>query len=592
MPRTPSTSQKKWIVSPHDAAKAETLRRALRITPVLARVLAARGICEPSSANDFLSCKLRDLCEPAKISGMNEAARALLRAVRDGKRIVIYGDYDVDGITSICVLEKCLRAAGARVSHYLPDRLADGYGLHESAIEEIARAGGQVLVTVDCGIRSLAEVRRARQLGLEVIVTDHHEPARELPQEAIIVNPKIAGPDAPGAELAGVGIAFKLAWAFAQCEAGGARASPTLRNLLVECMGLAALGTVVDVAPLVRENRILVRYGIGQISDSASPGLAAMLEVCRLRDKKLQPYHLGYILGPRLNAAGRMGSADKSLRLLLTDDPSEAREIALELEEANRQRRQIEAQILQEVQERIVALDGRQMPVVVEAGDDWHEGIVGIVASKIAEMFNRPTILFGWNGQVWRGSGRSVPGVHLLELIEACADLLASYGGHAQAAGVKVAEAQLEPFRKRINEIASSRIKASNLEPQLRIDAEVALGELDEAAVRDIMRMEPFGEGNPEPVLAARGVRLAGAINRMGQGGQHASFLINQETATLRAVAFRQGDLVEEAAQNAEGRFDIAFIPRLNEYKGRATPEAELLDIRPAEGQLGRPRSK
>ncbi|HOX38287.1 MAG TPA: single-stranded-DNA-specific exonuclease RecJ [Candidatus Brocadiia bacterium] len=587
MRQSAQSPAKAWSVGAHDAAQSENLRRVLRVTPVLARILASRGLCDPTQASCFLSCKLNELPDPSLIPGMTAAAAALLRAVRDGRRIVIYGDYDVDGITSICVLHKCLSAAGANVTHYLPDRINDGYGLHESSVEQIAAEGGKLLVTVDCGIRACEQVRRARELGLEVIVTDHHEPGVELPADAIVVNPKVSGPDAPGAELAGVGIAFKLAWAFAQAEAGGGRAKPNLRNLLIECMGLAALGTVVDVAPLIRENRILVRYGMEMIHESKTPGLAALLDVCRLADKTIQPVHLAFMLGPRLNAAGRLGSADKALRLLMTNSASEARSLALELEDANRQRRQIETQILKEVQERLEASEQGTSPVVVEAGQDWHEGVIGIVASKIADMSNRPTILFGWNGEHWRGSGRSVPGVHLLDLIEGCGELLTSFGGHAQAAGLRVSEAQLEPFRKRINELASEQLSPEKLAPTLHIDAEADFSELDMTVFRDIEQMAPFGEGNPAPVLASRNVRIAGMVNRMGAAGQHANFLVNKGNATFRVVAFRQGDLADIVSGRDGASFDIAYIPKVNEYKGRASPELELVDIRPSDRRSG-----
>ena len=577
---------KKWRIHPHDPVRVRELEETAGVSAVVAQLLLCRGICDPTAARTFLDTRLSDLRDPESLPGATRAAEIIHRAVQAGSKIVIYGDYDVDGMAATAILLKCLRLLGSEAAYYVPHRGDEGYGLHADALVKLAADGAQLVISVDCGIGSVAEAAAAKRLGLELIITDHHEPGAELPDAAAIVHPRLPGSAYPFGGLCGAGVAFKLAWALCQQASQAKRVGEAMRNYLLEAVALAALGTVADVVPLVDENRILVCHGLRGLK-RPSLGLAALLKVTGLSDKPaLSCEDIGFTLAPRLNAAGRLGQARLAIELLTTGNESRAADLAEYLHQLNDSRQSLERSIYLSANKQAAEhFDPHADAALVLADRGWHPGVIGIVAGRLAEKHHRPVVMVSLDEAGLRpgiGSARSVPGFNLHAALAACGEHLISHGGHAAAAGLRIEESRLDGFRAEFCEHAAAEIAVEDRLAELWIDAEAPLGALTLGAVDQIERLAPFGHGNARPLVCATGVTLAGPPKRIGGGGRHLSLKLSQHGVSLRAVAFGGGDWHDELA-GASGPLAVAFRPIINDYRGRRSVELQLTDWRLAE---------
>jgi single-stranded-DNA-specific exonuclease len=560
------------MVPPPDPAVVDRLAQSLGIPAALAALLVQRGQVTEADARAFLRPAVTGLSDPSAIAGMSEAVEAIATAVRAGGTILVHGDYDVDGQCATALLTRALREAGADVVGFVPHRLRDGYDFGDAGLAAAQRAGASLVVTCDCGITAVDTVRAARAAGIGVVVTDHHLPGAELPPALAVVDPQRADDTSGTKGLCGTGIAFKLVQALVP-----ALGLPA--NLPYHLLDLVALATVADVVPLVGENRILVRHGLRLLADSRWPGLRALIAASGLQGKELRAGHMGYILGPRLNAAGRVGDAAEGLRLLLTDDPAEAAELARRLEGLNVERQSLDQRMLEEALAQVEqGGDPERDAGFVLAGDGWHPGVVGIVASRVVERYGRPAFLIAFDGDVGKGSGRSISRFDLHAALLACGDLLERYGGHQMAAGLTIRRDRLEEFRERFGGIAREALGPDDLGPEQRVDLELALREATPELERMCRHLEPCGSGNASPVFGVRGVRLTGR-SRVGSG--HLKGTLDDGTTRLPAIGFQWADRVPWLA---DGLVDAAFRLEPNEWNGHTTLQARLCALSPHGG--------
>src|ERR1039458_193221 len=491
----------RWLDSPVDAESVQRLARELKVSPLVARLLVKRGLTEPAAAQAFLHPSLGQLHAPELMAGMREAVERLRRALDQHEKILIYGDYDVDGTMAVVVLLTALRMMGGEVEADVPHRLTDGYGMRVPVVEEAAANGFRVVISVDTGIREHEVLARARELGVDCIVTDHHLPDGHLPPACAILNPHRPDCNYPEKSLAGVGVAFKLAQALL-----GDRMT---ERLLQSFLKVVAIGTIADVVPLLGENRVIARFGLEALRQPAQSGLAALIELSGLAGKQISAGDVGFRIGPRLNAAGRMENARDVIDLFTLTDAVRTREIAERLDRLNHERQRVEEEILREI---IAQCEGRadlnEQYTMVLAGEGWHRGVIGIVAQRIAERYHRPALVIGIEDGVGVGSGRSIKCFHLLDALTSVGDLFDRFGGHAQAAGFALAVQQIPELIRRFELHARTALTASDLEPVLRVDAAVDLAEVDWPLYHDILQLEPFGVGTPTPVFSACGVEL------------------------------------------------------------------------------------
>ncbi len=568
----------RWEIAPAWPAAGEMARR-LKTSPLIAQILHNRGLDDAEAIGRFLSPKLTDLHPPDLLPDIDRAVERLGRAVRERERICIYGDYDVDGMTGVAILYRCLAMHEADVDYYVPHRLAEGYGVNLKAVEKIAADGTKLMVTVDCGVTAVEPLRRARQLGMDVIVTDHHAVGDVLPPALAVVHPNLPGGAYPNHDLAGAGVAFKLAWQFARAACGSDRVDQPTREFLVEATSLAALGIIADVVPLLGENRVLAVYGLKGLATIEHVGIRALVASAGLTGEKLDAYHVGFRLAPRLNACGRMGHARAAVELLTRVDADRARRIAARLERMNAERQRVEQQIRQEAVEMVEsgsAAAGTDRAIVV-ARRNWHAGVVGIVASRLVDRFGRPAVVIALDGDEGRGSGRSIPGFDMRDAMAACAEHLTSFGGHAMAGGLRLPAGNVKAFAEAFTGCAGERLSAEDLRPVLRIDAETKLAELSQPVAEHLERLAPFGRGNPRPLVAVRGCRILTPPQRLGRGGATVSFLAAQGDARLRCVGFRMGDLADSLA--GVNTVDVAGQPVLSRFRGRTSVEMHLSDV-------------
>ena len=577
---------KRWKIMGHDAAQIQALGRAAAISPLLAQLLLRRGVKSAEDARRFLESRLAQLRDPEALPGVSDAVPIILDHIRRGSRIVVYGDYDADGMTAVAILHEGLRRLGADVRFFVPNRLEEGYGLHPDSLRRLRQDGADLVITVDCGIGRVKEAALARSLGLDLIITDHHAAPPELPAARAIVHPGL--PDKPYAfaGLCGAGVAFKLTWALCRAHGGQARVTPELRAFLVQAVGLAALGTVADVVPLVDENRILVRHGLEALHHDPPLGLAALRRRRELdRKSRLQSEDLAYSLAPRLNAAGRLGQASLGVELLTTRDPHRADQLAEYLDQLNQSRETLERRILKEARAQAEeAFDPVQDPALVLAAENWHVGVIGIVAGRLVERYHRPVVLIGGGGtpgQPAVGSARSPGGFHLAEALDACSEYLLAHGGHAAAAGLKIWPDQIDAFRAAFCEIAAATIAAEDRVAEVVIDAEAVFPQLTMNVVEQIEQLAPFGMGNPRPILCTTDVRLAEPPKRIGGGERHLSVRMEHHGVRLRGVAFGHGEWADELVR-LDRPIDVAFRPVINEFRGRRSVEVHLVDWRPS----------
>lgn len=577
---------KHWRIHPHDPDRIGELARSAGVSPVVAQLLVCRGLVDAESARAFLQARLSDLRDPSLLPGIDAAAERILRAVHDRRRIVIYGDYDVDGITGTSLLWQCLKILDADVGYYIPHRIDEGYGLHEEALRSLAAAGARTVITVDCGIASCGEALVAAELGIELIVTDHHEPPAELPQAAAIVHPRLPGHLYPFTGLSGSGVALKLAWALCQRASGAKKVGERMRNYLLSAVGLAALGTVADVVPLVDENRVLVQYGLASLKERTGPGLAALLRLAELDKKQsLDSEDLAFSVAPRLNAAGRLGQAQLAVELLTTTVPDRAVALAEYINELNSSRQSLERSVyLAALKQAQDECDLERDAALVLADAGWHAGVIGIVAGRLAEKFHRPVIVIAFDPLGVKpgvGSGRSVPGFDLHQALTACAESLVTHGGHAAAAGLKIEPARLVGFRAAFCEFVASERSGVETAAELWIDAELPFSAMTLETVRQIEKLAPFGAANRRPVFWAGDVNLAEPPKRIGGGGRHLSLKLEQCGTTIRGVAFGGGDWHDELVGAGAG-LELAFRPIVNEFRGRSSVELQVADWRAA----------
>jgi single-stranded-DNA-specific exonuclease len=584
---------KNWHLLPHDTYAIQSFSTTLRVSPVVAQLLLNRGMGDEGVARAFIHSPLSALHPPYTLPGMGEAVELIWNAIRDGKRIYVYGDYDVDGVSGTAILWQGLHLLGAVADFYVPHRLEEGYGLNERALRQIAESGAKVVITVDCGIGSIAEAALARQLGLDLIITDHHELKDSLPQAGAVIHPRLPGSNYPFGMLSGAGVAFKLAWALCVRASGSERVEPKMREFLLDSLALAALGVVADVVPLTGENRVLVRHGLARIREAPSPGLKALLEATSLADKqRLTAEDISFKLAPRLNAVGRLGSARLVIELLTTTSSQRALDLARFLEAQNGQRQQFERRILARARELAAASDCADAPALVLADADWHPGIIGIVASRLVELYARPALLIALRRDgtdtaiLGHGSGRSVPGLPLHAALAACGDQLLSHGGHASAAGFKIHADSIPAFRDRFCGYVARHLEATPFVPRLMIDAEVPLSTMTIGLLRELAHLEPYGAENPRPLFLATGLQVVGDPQRVGGGERHLSFRVRQQGPALRTIAFNMADRLDEL-MSARGSCCLAFVPRINEWQGFQRVDLEIVDFQAgAEAEL------
>jgi single-stranded-DNA-specific exonuclease len=580
MPASAQTQKNQWVIPPADE-RVEQLAQALRIAPLVAQVLVNRGITEASVGSGFLQPKLTELIRPVRMPGIEPAVARLKEAVEKKEKITVYGDYDVDGITGVAILWELLTLLGAQVDYYIPHRIEEGYGLNSDAVRSLAKAGTRVLVTVDCGIGALEAANLARQLGLDLVVTDHHQPGVALPNATAIVHPALEA-SYPNQDSAGALVAYKLAWAIAEQFSGGPRLEANLRQFMLNATSLAAIGTVADVVDLRGENRVLTRFGLQALPESKLCGLRALMESAGLTAKGLDSYDIGFRLAPVLNAAGRMGHARLAVELLTSTSELRAMQIAEYLKEQNVRRQQCERKMLKHACELVVArgFNHPDHKSIVLAAAGWHTGVLGIVASRLVDRFYRPTVLINASpteAGVAQGSARSIAGFCLLSAIQACASHLTTFGGHKMAAGLTIAPERIEPFAADFEAYAMGNLREEDVVLKLYIDGVLPLRQFTREAVSQLEMLGPFGQGNPKPLFATKGVRLVAAPRCVGSRSEHLQFAITDNAATIRCVGFRMAHLEKKLLDKEY--FNIAYEAQLNRYNGNTSVEFVAVDI-------------
>ncbi len=582
----------RWRVRPHDPARILDLSRGSGLSPLVAQILLNRGIDDPGRARLFLEARMSSLHDPELLPGAVEAADRIARAIHEGRKIVIYGDYDVDGVCGTTILWSCLRLAGCRnVSYYIPHRVEEGYGVNGEALRRLAVENqAELIITVDCGISAIREAELARELGVELIVTDHHTIGPSLPDAEVVVHPRRPGSVYPSGDLCGAGVAFKLAWQVCKGFGDGKKASPHLRDYLVRALGLVALATIADVVPLSDENRVLVRHGLAGIAGDPSVGLRALLEICGCLDKKrLSTGTVGFVIGPRINAAGRLERAMRAVEMLTTEDPILAREIALELDLCNSRRQDIERKIYDQARAMIEEWGGvSDRRSIVLASKDWHPGVIGIVAGRLAENYHRPTVVLAIGETIAQGSARSIPGFDLYEAVKACSERLLGFGGHAAAAGLKVNEEFISTFARSFEDRCRNTITTELLERVLTIDAEVPLGLLSVRVVEEMDKLEPFGVGNPKPLLLSGPLQVVGQPRIVGDHKNHLQLRLKQGDVILKAIAWNLAERGQ--ALSAGSSCSVVFHPSINEWNNRREVQIEIRDfvLETPENPIGR----
>ena len=577
--------RKRWTM-PEPDPRAGELARLLRVSPVTAQVLLNRGVGDPDAARAFLRPTFADLHEPSLLAGLDVAAERVARAVRDKQRIVIYGDYDADGVTATAILWHALRTLGGDVGYYIPHRLEEGYGLNADAVGEICDGGAKLIITVDCGVTAAGPAAVARARGVDLIVTDHHEAHGPLPECVAVVHPRLPAADGrpyPNPNLCGAGVAFKLAWGIGRAVVGGPKVGETYKHFLVDASALAGLGTIADVVPLVGENRVLAAKGLAGLERSPLVGLRALIASAGLTGKTLGDYDVAFKLAPRLNASGRMGHAKLAVEMLTEASAERARQIADYLEEQNRERKAVEREILDQAvaQAEQLGCDGDDCRGVVLAGDGWHPGVVGIVASRIVERYHRPAVLLGIKPDgIAQGSARSVPGFHLADAVAACGHLLNTHGGHEMAAGLTLPADRVGAFREAFGTYAAAHLTADQLSAEVRLEVAAPLSHVTLALVKDLKLMAPFGQGNRQPLVCVRGAQVMAPPRRVGANGTTLQLRVGHGGQTLKCVMFHAPPELDGLAPG--DRVDVAAEPQANEFNGRTSIELRLTDVRPA----------
>jgi len=562
----------RWdIVNEFSAEEVNALAETIRVPKIIAKMLLRRSVRDFDSARRFFKPNLSNLYDPFLMKDMDRAVERLRRAVLSEEKILIYGDYDVDGITSVSLLYLMLKELGVDVAYYIPDRQSEGYGLSPLGIDTARGRGTRLIVTVDCGITGHSEVELARSLGMEVVVCDHHEPGPTLPSAIALLDPKRADCAYPFKELAGVGVTYKL------CQGLLLRMGIDL-SILDNFLELVAIGTAADIVPLVDENRIFVKVGLEKLNESENTGLNALLEVAGVAGKEISTGHVVFIIAPRINAVGRMGDAERAVQLLTTKDPAEARQIAEILEQENRHRKNVDEETFRQALVMVQqTFDGQQTRSLVLHQRGWHPGVIGIVASRVVEKYYRPTVLISIENGIGKGSARSIEGFDLHDALKGCEDLLIAYGGHKYAAGLSISETNIPAFKQRFEEIALNRLQDEQLVPKLIIDAEITLADIDAMFLKLLRYFAPFGPHNMRPVFVSKNLQVVGSPTLVGSN--HLKFKVRQSDQVFDVIAFGMADL-SYRVRAGENKLDLAYIIEENEWMGRKGIQLRAKDIR------------
>lgn len=551
------------IATPHVSLQNQ-FAKELGISKILAQVLINRKVTSVAAAGKFLKPSIADLSSPHLFSDMPKAISLVKKAQENKEKVMVYGDYDVDGITSTVLLKTTLEAMGLDVLHHIPHRITEGYGLNEEIINLAKNSQVKLMITADCGIVNHKEIQGLRQANIDVIISDHHEPQEaSLPGASCIINPKVKHSTYPFRDLAGVGVAYKLAQAISG-------------SLLIDDLDLVTLGTIADSVPLTGENRIIAREGLFRLPQTKRLGLRAMIENAGIENKKFNSTYVSFIIAPRLNAPGRMATAEVSLKLLMSQDVAEAQSLAGQLDKFNRERQKIEGKILEEAQELINhQVNFKDHKVIVIAKEDWHQGVLGIVASKLADRFYRPAIVISINENLCKGSARSIQNFHLFDALMDSKELLDSFGGHAHAAGLLITKDNIDEFRKSINKLASDRLTIEDLLPSRDIDLELNFADLNEGLVKELELLEPFGMANPEPLFYTRALGLKGEVQLLNRGTL--KFWATDGVTTRQVIAFGMDSLRESLLSAAS--FDLIYTPKIDSWRQEESMILEAKDI-------------
>ena len=550
----------KWVVQPQPDQKAvRELSSKLFLPEIAASILVNRGIDSTESAEKFLKPSLKDLFDPFLISGMKDAVDRVISSLTKNEKIMIYGDYDVDGITSASLMFLVLNRLGANVSYYLPNRLVEGYGISEDGLQEAENRSIDLLVSVDCGITAVEEVEIAQGKGLDCIITDHHEPGDKIPKATAIVNPKLDGENNPGFELSAVGVAYKFAQALY-------RKLGQDETQLEEHLDLVALGTSADIVPMIGENRILTKFGLDQVARTTKPGLKSLIFISGVMGQKIGTGQVVFILAPRINAIGRLGDAEKAIKLLTTRNESQASRIARILNAENKLRKDIDEKTLNEALEQMnEKIDLEKDRAIVLSSRGWHQGVIGIVASRLVERYHKPTVMIAIDGDEGKGSARSIPGFHLYDALRQCESYLIRYGGHKYAAGLSIAPEKIESFRKCLNAVSTEMLTEEDLIPKLDIDAELELEYIAEELVDVLEKFAPFGPQNMRPVFVTYGCEIVGTPHIVGK--KHLKFRVRKGDKIIDCIGFNQGSFLNKLTYRPM-IVDMAYIIEYNVWNG------------------------
>ncbi len=562
----------RWVVAPDpDFRLVDDLARRVDLPPLVVKILVNRGMTDPDRIIKFINPLMENLVDPFQIPGMEAGVDRTIQALQENETIMIYGDYDVDGITASALMFLVLNKLGANVHYYLPNRLVEGYGLSEEGIIEAERKGASLIISVDTGITAMREVEYAKEKFIDCVITDHHEPGDGIPNAAAVVNPKVAGEHSVGRELAGVGVAYKFAQGI-YSKLGQDQSE------LFEHLDLVALGTSADVVPLVNENRILTYFGINQIMRSSKPGLKSLVFECDLMGKEITTSQIVFIIAPRINAVGRLGGAEKAIKLLTTKDTQTASSIAKFLEVENRRRKSIDENTLEEALAQIEkTIDLENDKAIVLHSEGWHQGVIGIVASRLVEKYYLPTVLIAVDNNEGKGSGRSIPGFHLHDALRSCEDLLLRYGGHKYAAGMSIAPDKIKEFQQRFKKVASEQLNPDDLVRKLHIDAELDLDDIDFDLVDNLERFAPFGPENMKPVFITRNLEVVGAPQVVGRN--HLRMRVRRGKKVFDVIGFGFGEYAEQLSLHGVD-FDMAYVIEKNIHNGVTKIQLRVKDIR------------
>jgi single-stranded-DNA-specific exonuclease len=556
----------------------ESFSKGLGISTITAQLLINRGIDNLDSAGNFINSTLNSFHDPYQMKDMDKAVQRIIHAIKSKEKIFIYGDYDVDGITATSLLILFFRELNVDASYYIPKRAGEGYGLNLNAISRIKEQGGKLIITVDCGITAVKEAKALKEMGLDLIITDHHQLSSNLPEAVAILHPGQEDCNYPFKSLAGVGIVFKLIKSLRRAfkEIGLLQEKiPNLRKHL----DLVSLGTIADIAPLLGENHIIAKYGLKEISRTDKAGLKALKTIVGVNGRDVTVTDVGFLIGPRINAAGRLGAADAAVRLLTTENEDEAFEIARHLDSENRKRQLIQDDILREVRVMIESQrHSENSRAIILSSSNWHLGVIGIVASKIVEEYNKPTILISVDGEYGKGSARGIPSFHLYESLQKCGDFLVDFGGHKYAAGLTIKSEMIDKFKEYFQKVAAEALNTDDCIPQIDIDVSIGLAELDYTLTEEINRIGPFGQSNPPPLFCSRGVEVSGEPVVIGKNNGHIRMDVDDGSEIMEVVGFNFSYLIDRIDYGS--KYDIVYTPIINNWKGNKRIQLKLVDIK------------